>query len=88
MKQKHHLKLNNEEQRICSYKECKQFGCSHHGEHTKNEYCDEQCDHNPEAKCEVVKNMKNIVDASNKMIKDIKEEAERKIKILEKIRKS
>lgn len=35
-----------------------------------------------------MKNMKNIVDASDKMIKDIKEEAERKIKILEKIRKT
>ncbi len=41
-------------QRICSDDKCRQFGCFHHGEHIKNEYCDENCTHNTDAKCEVI----------------------------------
>lgn len=44
-----------EEERECSDEKCRQFGCSHHGVHIKNPYCDEQCDHNSEAECKKVK---------------------------------
>lgn len=47
--------MTEKEQRICSDEECRQFGCSHKDEHDKNEYCDENCTHNPEAKCDKVR---------------------------------